>query len=375
MSTWLKSLTDSLLDYYPDIIFWHFALACLFFSAALLLVLIIFISRLVKKYQNIREKELTRIVNSVVNTILVNDDLKDLEAIQATYRYNMDKLYYLCNNNRKKQVLIDILLDLKKNFSGTAGKIIDNIYKDLRLSELSVRKLKNFRWSDKAKGVKELAVFNCKNKVREISRLLNSSNLILRNEVYFALIQLSEDNPLGFLDNYTGKITLWQELNFLHHLNLIDKTKVPDFSRWFNSANEDVVLFSISMTVRFRQMTSIQKLVNLIYHNSYTIRFNAAHALGELEAYNYADNIAQINESCRGDSKLSILWLKSMAKIGDKDAHKDVVYSFLNDPILAVRIQAAHTLLQMGCSQDELSGIDSTHLRNIFNHVNEPLLK
>jgi len=357
-------------------IYWHFILAGTFLLLAVLMVAIIFLSRLVKRSRDKERKELKNHINGYVNAIIVNDFAEVNSVKLATYKYNMDKLYTICNRSWKRQVLIDQLLELRKNLVGSSAIILEKIYKDLLLDKHSYQKFKSAFWNVKAKGIKEISTFNCNRYLHAIVKFIPSKNSILRNEAYFALIQLHENNPLEFLDDYKGKISSWMELNFYHMLLKKDQTKQINFSRWYNSANVSVVLFAIKMTEKFRQFSAIASLGELLQNPNAEIKWITVRALGNLEAYEYADKIAVCCEKCWVNSGHSKIWLKTMSKIGDKQRHKAVIMKFMQHPDLLVRLEAARTIINLGIKIEHNIQANYSHeVNKLFDHVSNPLLK
>jgi hypothetical protein len=357
-------------------IYWHFILAGTFLLLAVLMVVIIFLSRLVKRNRDKEKKQLKNQINGYINAIAVNDFAEENSVKYATYRYNMDKLFNICNSSWKRQVLIDQLLELRKNLLGSSAIILEKIYKDLLLDKHSYIKFTSAFWNVNAKGIKEISTFNCNGYLNAIMKFITSKNSILKNEAYFALIQLHENNPLAFLDDYKGQISSWMELNIYHKLLKKDQTKQINFSRLYNSSNQSVVLFAIKMTEKFRQFSALSSLGELIQNPNAEIKWTTVRALGNLEAYEYAERIAVLCEMSWMNSGYSKIWLKTMSKIGDKEQHKAAIIKFIQHPDILVRLEAARTITNLGIKIEHNIKINYTHeINKLFDHVNNPLLK
>ncbi|HMP98501.1 MAG TPA: hypothetical protein PKC24_01890 [Cyclobacteriaceae bacterium] len=365
-----------LLEPYPPRIVWHIALLTLFLASAVIMASLILFSRLAKKIKEQNKKVLITTIAMHVNAILINDQTEETVTIKSSFKYNMDKLFLACNKIWKKQLLLDHLIEIKKSIGGSSANVIDKIHEGLNLQSISLGKLNSFLWRVRAKGIKELATFNCKNQIKHISKFLWVRNKVLRNEAYFAVIQLSSHDPLVFLDRFAGKITPWMELNFHYHLSRNIESKKIDFSRWYNSKNIEVALFAIRMTIRFRQISHVDKLSKLLSSNQAEIKWAAVKALGQLEAYQYADEVAGMHQQCWHNNTYSKIWLKAMSNLADHIHHKQQIIFFLSHDDLLVRLEATRALVAIGGSmQDIPPSINRFTIEPLFAHVNNPLLK
>jgi hypothetical protein len=87
--------------------------------------------------------------------------------------------------------------------------------------------------------------------------------------------------PFSYLDNLQQPLTAWEQLKVYEMLKK-DNVNRPDFSRWFNSNNDSIVIFSIKMARAFRQIESMKQMIPLLKHLDPAVREESILALGDL---------------------------------------------------------------------------------------------
>lgn len=216
---------------------------------------------------------------------------------------------------QKKQVLIDEIMQLYANLSGEIANRLRELYIDLGLDNESVQKTKSPQWHIRAKGFRELAQMNIKTVNDEIERCLNSPNDVLRMEAQLALVRLNYDDPFSFLDKLEKPFTSWEQLHVFEMMKRY-QIETPDFTRWINSSNLTVVLFSIRMIRAFKQVGAYERLLPFLTHADNELREEVILTLGDLQNPDVLPVLKEryINES----EQNKVLILKSMAKLPDE---------------------------------------------------------
>ncbi len=257
----------------------------------------------------------------------------------------------------KKQLLIDQIMQLYANLAGEISEKLRKLYLELGLDNESIRKVRSNQWHIRAKGFRELARMNIQAVNSEIERCLNSPNEVLRMEAQLAMIRLSSEDPLKFLDILKQPFTAWEQL---HVYDLIQRFQIspPDFSRWLDSSNESVIVFSIRMIRAFRQESAFDKLKVLLDHPCYEIREETFMTLGELGNPEGLVLLRNRYETESEPGRLEIL--KAIGKIPD-DANIEFLKS-VRDQSIDLRLQAA----------DALARIESYGIKGIENLLQGP---
>jgi hypothetical protein len=185
------------------------------------------------------------------------------------------------DSQRKKQILIDEIMQLYANLSGEISNKLRELYLDLGLDNESVQKTKSPQWHVRAKGFRELAQMNIQTVNAEIELCLNSPNDILRMEAQLAMVRLNFEEPFSFLNKLQQPFTSWEQL---HVYEMIQRYQIaiPEFSFWLSSRNETIVVFAIRMIRAFKQENAFALLIPFLKHENYEIREETFMTLGDL---------------------------------------------------------------------------------------------
>ena len=269
------------------------------------------------------------------------------------------------------------VIHLHVNFTGETAERLEDIYIQLNFHQDSIHKLKNKRWYIIAKGMRELALMNVKQALPLVSEFINNKNEILRMESRIAIMKLSEKDPLSFLSRETTPLSGWDTANIYSMLSKMPEKLMPDFSKWLNSPNKDVVLFSIQMIGTFRQQESVEILLTLLKSENEKIRLAAIHALRLLNASAAEKPMIDIYEKEGIGVRTEIL--KTIEVIG---SHFSIPFleKILNQPLedYPLVIQAVRALLALGVTGntivDELYQKSGSQMQLVINHAKDKRL-
>src|SRR5688572_23556087 len=232
--------------------------AILFFVIGFAFIITLFVSRIVKSYFQNRERKIKASFQKKLNAIAINETFSTKEVPDSAFEFRMAEIRNILGSSTfAQEILIDQILDLKKNLTGAAVHALTATYFALTLQKQSRKKLNQFAWRNKALGIRELSEMNYQEAIPQISKFIHSSNQTLQEESVMALVRRNTEKSLQFLDFYTGNITLWMQINIHNYLQKSDLRKLPQFHQWFTSKNESVITFSINMAKQFRQSSAI----------------------------------------------------------------------------------------------------------------------
>ena len=145
---------------------------------------------------------------------------------------------------------------------------------------------------------------NVKQALPDVTKFLNNKNEILRMESRIAIMKLSDQDPLSFLSRETTPLSGWDTANIYSMLTKMPEKLIPDFSKWLNSSNKDVVLFCIQMIGTFRQQESTEILLNLLRSENENIRLASISSLRSLNAVAAEKPMIEIYEKENINNKL-----------------------------------------------------------------------
>lgn len=349
-------------------IFLFFAL--LFFSATVIFMLAIYLKRNIRlaRSQKIKDYQF-KYQLLIYEAIIESQEIKTSEHVAVV----ADKFRnHGLKSKLSKQALIELMISLKKSFSGQFERQLNQLYRELGLHEISLRKVKKGKWSEKAQGIRELAAMNYQEAWLEIAKLHCSCNQVLAQEAQMASIKLAEGKPLYFLDNYSKPLSLWQQINFYQYLLKVDRSLLPSFQRWLTSTNESVVVFSLKMIGIFNQAEAAPAVAGLLKHSSFQVKLNAIQTLTKLEAGDYINRLFNMIDI--QDDNIKVATIKAFEKLGS-EYHKKLLKPFLLDNSYQVRLAAAKALKGTRIKQDKLLDAQAqVRQEEILNHATDPNL-
>ena len=351
--------------------------ATIFFAAGSAFIFTLFVSRVVKSHQQRREKRIKASFQKKLNAIIINETFSTKEVPDSAFEFRMAEIRNILGSSTfAREILIDQILDLKKNLAGAAVHVLTASYFALSLQKQSLKKLRQFAWRNKALGIRELSEMHYQEAIPQISKFIHSSNQTLQEESVMALVRLNTEKSLQFLDYYTGHITPWMQINIHNYLQKSDLRKLPQFHRWFTSKNESVVTFSINMAKQFRQSSAIPHLLSLCTHSRANIAADAIETLGDLEAYEHRGVIVKLSPIYWNNPDITIKILQCLSKIGDFQLDTHIIKEFLNHPEYDVRFEAVKALTKLGLPSAHILKHNSGQgIENILAHTTEPLLQ
>jgi HEAT repeat protein len=352
----------------------------LFILVSTCLVLFLLISRAIKNRNEKRRSILRSNFQEILNQIIFQESFSKPDEVIPSFEFRVDELRsHLGQSKFAKQVLIDQLLELKKNLTGISAEALVATYRKLDLHLFSVAKFKGLQWKRKGQALRELAEINYQEAIVPITRLLKSNRRTLREESAVALMRLRSEEPLSFLHSYSGAISPWMEINIHHHLLALDHRKIPQFSQWFDNPNVSVSLLCIKMAQLFRQASSLPALVSVLRNPNQEVAGQAAEALGEMEAYPYANEVATLAASVWDKKNVTLQVIKCLGKIGVDEKHSSLLKKFLSHPSYEVQFEAARNLISLGQEGRSLvqlfSDQEGQSFRGVMDHLSEPLLQ
>ena len=270
--------------YFPVEIKILLVLIVTFTISAIAFFCIIIFSRYYKNYREKKMAFLKQKIELLITSVVFEEDNVSYESVRKRQKLVLHYKQNYLKSKFAKQVLLDEIIKLYKDLIGLPAENLQQLYLSFELDVASMKKLKDYRWHIKAKGIKELAQMNIKGGYVELYKLINHSNPTLRMEAQLALVRLVNFDALRFLDDAKYPISEWQQINLLGVLLSLQNQNLPDFSRWLKSKNESVVLFALKMIIHFSCLDLIKEVTRMLNHESLKVRKATIDAIGELDA-------------------------------------------------------------------------------------------
>ncbi|MBC7745920.1 MAG: HEAT repeat domain-containing protein [Flavobacterium sp.] len=314
------------------------------FLITLTCYLIIFFRRVRQSYMKARIEGWKDEIDQVLTTSIITFNSEDYVEEDVKQIVNQLKKLPL-HKYMVRQMLINELIILHKNFSGKVNTLISTIYVWLKLENHSKKKLNSWHWYKKAQGIEELSELGIESIAEELLLYVNSKNITLRMQAQSGYLQLSKTDPFMFLDYTNQNILPWHQINLMDVLNRRKDINLPLFSRWFSSSNNSTVIFCIRLVVRFHQMESVKELMSLFKHPSEEVRKEMIIAIGELSLvdieHHLTTNFNNESHSCQ------IEIIRTVGKIAS-GTELPFLKRMIFSPDFELRFEAAKSLQKHG---------------------------
>ncbi|MFP4289085.1 MAG: HEAT repeat domain-containing protein [Bacteroidales bacterium] len=216
----------------------------------------------------------------------------------AAYLFDDETMEFRAPNLHKslnREILTDELRELHSNLHGTSAVKLRDLYFNLGLHKDSLKRVHSKKWYNMSKGLKELAQMDVKDANDYISKFVDHKNPILRSEAQVAMVKLSEDDPLGFLNNLNSELSYWEQVNIFDTLNF-HQINIESFEPWLESDNDSVVIFALRMIGLFKQVNSASAVREFLMNENDRVRLQAVTTLGELELPDYIPDMKILYE-------------------------------------------------------------------------------
>jgi hypothetical protein len=381
-----RDLVDLLVQAYEQ-----FSLLPLFIEIALAFILIAVASTitaygaiLYKRYKlYVHEKRVNfispKIEDLITEQVLLNEKLgqdiptEEIEFDQAALSNKIYKKPFV------RQILIDTLIQYRKNFRGEVGDLLRKLYIDMELQKDSFGKMKTMKWEKKIKAVVELTQMDITISDVTILPLTNSTNPSLRAAARNAYIQLSKNEPFKFFDIATEPLLPWDQLEMFRIITTTKDIAIPNFSRWVSySQNKSVVSFCLKLITHYDQKSAIPSVMDLLNNRDHYFRADAINCLGKLSADVAEERLVRIYDHQPLICQIEIL--KALGRIGSGKRLEFLKTEFLYSSNFDIRMNAAKSIIHHSSPQsrqlvDEMMEMTYEENQLIIKHCLNPLIK
>ena len=206
-----------------------------------------------------------------------------------------------------REVMTEILMDLRMDVSGEARERLFQLFQDLGLDRDSFRKLESWRWERVSQGIVELTEMHVEKAYPFIRKFVNDRRGVIRKQAQLATVMLREEGIAYFLDTARYRISEWQQLKLLEILRQREAFNPPRFRAWLTSENRDVVLFALRLIRYYRQNDAELALVTLLRHRSQVVRAAALECIREFRFQSALEPMKALFAASNEELKLLIL--------------------------------------------------------------------
>ena len=352
--------TDSNVSYFEIMIYVLLMIVLFCILSIITLILLLFTRRIIQTFTLSRNEEYEKnLQKDLVNFLFY-------EESTATLPPTLSKV----NANYKRKILTDKILQLYSNIIGSAAERLHVLYIKQGLDNISIENLKRSRWSVKAVNINMLSKMNIYKAVDKVSGFLNADNYVVRKEAEVAMVNLDREHPFEFLNNKTLPLSDWEQMNMYDAL-IRNSIKPPEFSRWLNSNNDSVVMFSLKMIRMFRQNDAFDKVLPLLKHTNENVRYQAILTTNAFRKDESVKHLIDIfpNEEFRNKEAI-IRGIETLKKTSNIEFLKDLVFN----AEMQIKIEATKAIAFIGIAgkrelQDMLNTLNDEQIIEVIKHV------
>lgn len=185
-------------------------LLLLVISSTLMAFLVFLVVLGVKFYYVEKEKhikKLTKVLESCFVDYLLGKEDEEQRA------FGRIKKLALSKTNRN--IMIELLLNLNHNFSGFYADKAYDLYEELELHKMSLKKLKDRRWHAKIRGMYELSSLEYEEAFDEIAKYINHKHDDVKRNARVSLVKVKKKEALLTLKDLEGSMSQWTFINII----------------------------------------------------------------------------------------------------------------------------------------------------------------
>lgn len=251
---------------------------CIFVLTSLMLYLLIMRSR----NSNIKKEKLRVEYDTFIDKLMFSVVFEDISYSAA--KQNPD---YISLSQKKffREVIIESIINLHKNYDGAYPKKLEEFYKDSGLINDSLKKLKNLKWDVKCKGITELAEMNINEAFDAIINFSKARNKILQITAINACIKLEGTKGITHLIDHSFPIDNWTQVNIIHAFKKHDIGDTKGIELLLESQNTTVVALGLKLIKELKLTQKASYVEQLAQKATNTVvKYEAQHVLQTLTA-------------------------------------------------------------------------------------------
>lgn len=335
------------MDKQPYIISWVENALLSFVVASCVCILVVILLRISYNLNEKRRLKLEGIIDDVLDKIITGGPvLNDYTLL------NMLKRRKVLFGKAYRQLLIDMLIEVRLNLSGMGDIITRKIYVDCGLHNYSLRKTESSRWHVKVQGLREIILMNYEIPDIDILQFTLSRNTEVASAARCAYLNFSKNDPFRFLDEVNAPLSMLELIEFFRILSESRNKTNSNFSKWIRySGNRSVVYCCIKLAVYEKQVRAIKGITALLDVDDTDLRAEAIAALGHLRASETKELLMDMYSSEPLKCQSEIIF--AIGNMGGEDAIAFIQSEFLTSTSFEIQKRCSGMLSNL-LNQQEL---------------------
>ena len=221
------------------------------------------------------------------------------------------------NTSLKKQVMIDLLIELKKSFSGSSAQQFSRLYTGLDLQKFSVEKLSRKDDISRIQGLRELSELDhgCPLLEWAIKEWQHAESTQLANEARLAAIRTGSPQMFHFLYGLHEPVEEWLQIQLHHLLTIMPKAERPQLSQWLQLDNPHTLCLVLRLITLLRQENAVEQVINLLHHPDDAVKGEALNCLLVFEVRSASSALFHLLDT--DNEKLQVAAVRAIGKLGN----------------------------------------------------------
>lgn len=318
------------------------------FLMVLVFLAIIFFS-FYKRRTEKKEKKCQEIISNTISEIVFFEDDGENQM-----QINLEEKL-LCTP-RFRQCFLNEIIHVKKNLFGAPVSNLKKLYQLLELDKDSLSKIHSKKWHIKAKGLQELSIMEQEQYVKEVFRLTNHSNELVRNEAQCALVNFYGFKGFRFLNVIVHPISQWQQIQLLNYLHDAKTTDPHQLRKWLASKNDSIVTLALRLAAFYNSYEVYDQVIQCLQHPDQQVKLNALRYLKKIATEESAEEVIKCYYA--SDKAVKLKALSVLELVGTEKQIPFLLKQLYDtdDTIKVVAAKALSTLHPLG------TGFFQTHL-------------
>lgn len=269
-----------------------------------------------------------------------------------------------------KELLIENIIDLDKNFKGDQKDVLIKIYLKLGLYTYMNGLLMTGKWYYVSKALYYWRELGHSPSSKAIYPLVKHQNMQIRTAALLAYISLSDKDPLKILEDYADFISPIDEIKLLDIIQRKKIKKPLQLGEWLDFNIPSHVGFVLKLVAHYNALEFTPKVIDLLDSPHEYIRLSAIDTIGKLLLSDSESKLIEIyfRESEIVQAKI----IDVLGLIGSEDAATFLMQLIRNPYRSEILLSIMRALRDIGAAFFENSFEDEPKLKALKSHVLDP---
>lgn len=357
---WLSSTLFSLSDY---------VMVFLIMSLIIVIFQLLF-TRTRRNFLENKKKLVQFRINGLLSELIFSDYRSERDFDE---RINEFKLKVPLEKDWCKDLLIQNIIDLDKNFKGHSKDQLLSIFFKLGLYNYTERLVNSNAWYLKTKGIYYWKELNYVGATKKIYPLIFHTNPNIRSAALIAYISLSEVNPLEVLEKYGDSITYVEALNLMEVIKRKKVKKPGNLVNWLKFDEDTKLIFALKLVAHYNDLQSASSVVRVLSSSNSKVRLEAIKCIGKLYFHNAEPDLISMFFHEPEENQIEII--RALKEIGGQESIEFLHHILCLNKNSEIKINAMYALksLDSGFTGQEIQ--NNKELELVRRHVENPYLE